>query len=150
MDRARRVPGGAAVAGAGRGSSGGCRAGQQWRVPGGAAVAGAGRGSARFAAATSAPTTAAVGQPAVGERGEGRFRCAGLADEADRHGHSVKRDPVDPSSGRTWPGTDVMYCHLTRGHVPVHASRSPGSPAVGYLEQGGAGNWFVTEMKGET
>ncbi|MFE4680702.1 hypothetical protein ACFRNJ_07630 [Streptomyces sp. NPDC056721] len=86
----------------------------------------------------------------MGERGEGRFRCAGLAHEADRHGHSVKRDPVDLSSGRIWPGTDAMYCDLTRGHVPVHASRSPGSPVVGYLEQGGAGNWFVTEMKGET
>ncbi|MFI8787785.1 hypothetical protein [Streptomyces sp. NPDC055105] len=115
----------------------------------------------------------------MGERGEGRFRCAGPADEADRHGHSGKRDPVAPSSGRTRPGTDVMYCDLTRGHsgkrdpvapssgrtrpgtdvmycdltrghVLVHASRSPGSPVVGYLEQGGAGNWFVTEMKGET
>lgn len=38
---------------------------------------------------------------------------------------TVKRDLVDPSSGRTWPGTGVMYCNLTRGHVPVHASRSP-------------------------
>ncbi|MGX1669258.1 hypothetical protein [Streptomyces sp. NPDC055400] len=62
----------------------------------------------------------------------------------------AKRDLVDPSSGHTWPGTAVMYCNLTRGHVPVHASRSPGSPVVGHLEQGGAANWFVTEMKGET
>ncbi|WP_330280614.1 hypothetical protein OHO83_40280 [Streptomyces sp. NBC_00569] len=42
---------------------------------------------------------------------------------------TVKRDLVDPSSGRTWPGTGVMYCNLTRGHVPVHAS-PPGSPVV--------------------
>ncbi|MFE4848551.1 hypothetical protein, partial [Streptomyces sp. NPDC056689] len=63
---------------------------------------------------------------------------------------TVKRDLVDPSSGRTWPGTGVMYCNLTRGHVSVHASRSSGSPVVGHLEQGGAANWFVTEMKGET
>ncbi|WP_405780042.1 hypothetical protein OG512_07530 [Streptomyces sp. NBC_01378] len=64
--------------------------------------------------------------------------------------NTVKRDLVDPSSGRTWPGSDVMYCKLTRDHVPVHASRSPSSPVVGYLEQGGAANWFVTELKGET
>ncbi|MFD3474571.1 hypothetical protein [Streptomyces sp. NPDC058695] len=64
--------------------------------------------------------------------------------------NTVKRDLTDPSSGRTWPGTAVMYRNLTRGHVPVHASRSPGSPVVGHLEQGGAANWFVTEMKGET
>ncbi|MGH4031479.1 hypothetical protein ACQB60_21375 [Actinomycetota bacterium Odt1-20B] len=63
---------------------------------------------------------------------------------------TVKRDLVDPSSGRAWPGTDVMFCNITRGHVPVHATRSPGSTVVGYLEQGGAANWFVTEMKGET
>lgn len=62
----------------------------------------------------------------------------------------VKRDLVDPSSGRAWPGTGVMYCNPTRDHVPVHASRSPGSPVVGHLEQGGAANWFVTELKGET
>ncbi|MFE5003316.1 hypothetical protein ACFRJ3_01505 [Streptomyces sp. NPDC056696] len=41
---------------------------------------------------------------------------------------TVKRDLVDPSSGRTWPGTGVMYCNLTRGHVSVHASRSSGPP----------------------
>ncbi|MET7662125.1 hypothetical protein ABZS99_25095 [Streptomyces sp. NPDC005463] len=64
--------------------------------------------------------------------------------------NTVKRDLVDPSSGRTWPGTDVLYCNLTRDHVPVRASRSPSSPVVGYLEQGGAANWFVTELKGET
>ncbi|MFI9776889.1 hypothetical protein ACIHCV_19570 [Streptomyces sp. NPDC051956] len=64
--------------------------------------------------------------------------------------NTVKRDLVDPSSGRTWPGTAAMHCNLTRGHVPVHASRSPGSPVVGHLEQGGAANWFVTEMTGQT
>jgi hypothetical protein len=62
----------------------------------------------------------------------------------------VKRDLADPLSGRVWPGTTVMYCNLTRGHVPVFASRSPGAPVVGHLEQGGAANWFVTETRGQT
>ena len=62
----------------------------------------------------------------------------------------VERDLTDPLSGRVWPGTTVLHCNLTSGHVPVFASRSPGAPIVGYLEQGGAANWFVTEMKGQT
>ncbi|MBO4259575.1 hypothetical protein [Streptomyces griseorubiginosus] len=63
---------------------------------------------------------------------------------------TTKKDLTDPATGRVWRGTDVMYCNLTRGHVPVYATRSPNAPIVGYLEQGGDANWFVTEMKGET
>ncbi|MGI5452236.1 hypothetical protein ACQEWB_03410 [Streptomyces sp. CA-249302] len=62
----------------------------------------------------------------------------------------TRKNLTDPGTGRVWPGTEVKYCNLTRGRVPVHATRSPGAPVVGYLEQGGAANWFVTEMKGET
>ncbi|WP_458247815.1 hypothetical protein [Streptomyces sp. MAI_2237] len=66
--------------------------------------------------------------------------------------------PTAPSSGTSptrspagvRPGTTVPHCNLTRGHVPVFASRSPGAPVVGHLERGGAANWFVTEMKGQT
>jgi hypothetical protein len=60
------------------------------------------------------------------------------------------RDLTDPLSGRLWPRTQVRFCNLTRGHVPVYANRSPGAAVVGHLEQGGAANWFVTEMRGET
>ncbi|MFD9793476.1 hypothetical protein ACFWXK_21305 [Streptomyces sp. NPDC059070] len=60
----------------------------------------------------------------------------------------AKRDLTDPDTGRVWPGTEVKFCNLTQGHVPVYASRSASAPVVGYLEQGGAANWFVTEMKG--
>ncbi|MEU8965128.1 MULTISPECIES: hypothetical protein [unclassified Streptomyces] len=70
-------------------------------------------------------------------------------DNVPCHG-ATKRDLVDPNTGRSWPGTTVMYCNLTHGHVPVYAARSPRAAVVGYLEQGGAANWFVTEMKGET
>ena len=63
---------------------------------------------------------------------------------------TTKKDLTDPGTGRPWPGTNVMYCNLTQGHVPVFATRSPGAPVVGHLEQGGAANWFVTEMKGQT
>jgi len=39
-----------------------------------------------------------------------------------------------------------MFCNLAQGHVPVFASRSPGAPVVGCLEQGGDAYWFVTGM----
>ncbi|MFG3281274.1 hypothetical protein [Streptomyces sp. NPDC048111] len=60
----------------------------------------------------------------------------------------AKRDLTDPNSGHVWRGTEVRFCNLTQGHVPVYAGRSAGAAVVGYLEQGGAANWFVTEMKG--
>ncbi|MEU6660306.1 hypothetical protein [Streptomyces sp. NPDC046821] len=72
---------------------------------------------------------------------------AQATDNVPCHG-TVKRDLTDPNTGNVWPGTDVMYCNLTQGHVPVYASRSADAPVVGHLEQGGAANWFVTEMKG--
>jgi len=75
--------------------------------------------------------------------------AARATDNVPCHG-TTKRDLTDPLSGRVWRGTDVMFCNLTQGHVPVYATRSPGAPVVGELEQGGDANWFVTEMKGET
>ncbi|MFD8303783.1 hypothetical protein ACFV29_15735 [Streptomyces sp. NPDC059690] len=53
-------------------------------------------------------------------------------------GSPVERDLADPLSGRVRPGTTVRHCNLTRGHVPVFATRSPGAPVVGHPEQGGA------------
>lgn len=44
----------------------------------------------------------------------------------------------------------MRFCDRTRGHVPVHADRSPGAPVVGPLERGGAGERFVAEMKDQT
>ncbi|MHC3475653.1 hypothetical protein ACYF6T_44320 [Streptomyces sp. 7R007] len=75
--------------------------------------------------------------------------AARATDNVPCHG-TTQRDLTDPGTGRVWPRTNVMYCNLTRGHVPVYASRSPRAAVVGRLEQGGAANWFVTEMRGET
>lgn len=83
--------------------------------------------------------------------------AVGLAGGGAPHAYAIdtipchspaRRDLTDPSTGLLWRGVEVRLCNLTQRHVPVFAGRSAGAPVMGYLERGGAANWFVTEMHG--
>lgn len=53
-------------------------------------------------------------------------------------------------NGRTIFGRAEYQCSLWRGSVPVYASAWTGTSVVGYLNQGGRANWFLSQCVGTT